>query len=46
MHEGSDHQARKYYDDFSQSYERERGHGYHQMIDDLELQVTAPYARG
>ena len=46
MHEGSEHQARKYYDDFSQSYERERGHGYHQMIDDLELQVTAPYAQG
>ncbi len=46
MHEGSEHQARKYYDDFSQSYERERGRGYHQMIDDLELQVTAPYARG
>lgn len=46
MHEGSEHQARKYYDDFSQSYERERGHGYHQMIDELEIQVTAPYARG
>ncbi|MGB5501797.1 MAG: class I SAM-dependent methyltransferase [Polyangiales bacterium] len=46
MHEGSEHQARKYYDEFSQSYERERGHGYHQMIDDLELQVTAPYAQG
>ena len=46
MREGSEQQARQYYDDFSQSYERERGHGYHQMIDDLELQVTAPYARG
>ena len=46
MGEGSEQEARRYYDDFSQSYERERGHGYHQMIDDLELQVTAPYARG
>ena len=46
MREGSEQQARQYYDDFSQSYERERGHGYHQMIDDLELQVAAPYARG
>ena len=46
MVEGSEQQARQYYDDFSHSYERERGHGYHQMIDDLELQVTVPYARG
>ena len=46
MHEGSEQQARQYYDDFSQSYEHERGHGYHQMIDDLELQLTVPYARG
>lgn len=46
MREGSEQQARQYYDEFSRSYERERGHGYHQMIDDLELQVTAPYARG
>ena len=46
MREGSEQRARQYYDDFSRSYERERGHGYHQMIDDLELQVTAPYARG
>jgi len=46
VREGSEQQARQYYDDFSRSYERERRHGYHQMIDDLELQVTAPYARG
>jgi ubiquinone/menaquinone biosynthesis C-methylase UbiE len=46
MGESSQEQARKYYDDFSRSYERERGHGYHQMIDDLEFQVTAPYAHG
>jgi ubiquinone/menaquinone biosynthesis C-methylase UbiE len=46
MREGSEQKARRYYDDFSESYERDRGYGYHQMIDDLELQVTAPYARG
>ena len=46
MREGSEQKARQYYDDFSDSYERGRGYGYHQMIDDLEVQVTAPYARG
>jgi len=46
MPERSDQNARRYYDDFSDEYERERGYGYHQMIDDLEVQVTAPYARG
>jgi SAM-dependent methyltransferase len=46
MPERSDQNARRYYDDFSNEYERERGYGYHQMIDDLEVQVTAPYARG
>jgi ubiquinone/menaquinone biosynthesis C-methylase UbiE len=46
MGERSEQRARQYYDDFSHSYEHERGHGYHQMIDDLEFQVTAPYARG
>jgi ubiquinone/menaquinone biosynthesis C-methylase UbiE len=45
MREGSEQKARRYYDDFSDSYERGRGYGYHQMIDDLEVQVTAPYAR-
>ena len=46
MREGSEQNARRYYDDFSESYERGRGYGYHQMIDELEVQVTAPYARG
>jgi SAM-dependent methyltransferase len=46
MGEGSEQEARRYYDDFSDSYERGRGYGYHQMIDDLEVQITAPYARG
>ena len=46
MAEGSDQEARRYYDDFSSWYERERGYGYHQMIDDLEVRLTEPYARG
>ena len=45
MREEPEQRARQYYDDFSDSYERGRGHGYHQMIDDLEVQVTAPFAR-
>ncbi len=45
MGDASEQKARQYYDDFSGSYERGRGYGYHQMIDDLEVQVTAPYAR-
>lgn len=39
-------QAKTYYDDFSGWYERERGRGYHGMLDDLEMDVLAPYARG
>lgn len=35
--------SRLYYDDFSAGYERERGRGYHQLLDDLELRVTAPH---
>lgn len=37
---------RTYYDDFSDWYERERGHGYHQMLDDLEVSLVERYARG
>ena len=37
---------RAYYDDFSDGYERERGIGYHRMLDDLEMQVITPLARG
>jgi ubiquinone/menaquinone biosynthesis C-methylase UbiE len=37
---------RAYYDDFSAGYERERGIGYHRMLDDLEMRVVAPLARG
>jgi len=45
MPEGSEQKARRYYDDFSESYERGRGYGYHQMVDELEVRITAPYAR-
>jgi ubiquinone/menaquinone biosynthesis C-methylase UbiE len=38
--------TRAYYNDFSRWYERERGRGYHGLIDDLELAVAEPYARG
>lgn len=46
MADTSEQKTRRYYDDFSHSYERGRGYGYHQMIDDLEVQVTTPYAQG
>lgn len=38
--------VRRYYDDFSDSYERGRDNSYHRMIDDLEVQIATPYARG
>lgn len=38
--------SRAYYDDFSDGYERERHHGYHAMLDDLECDVVLPFARG
>ena len=46
MGDAPEQRARQYYDDFSNSYERGRGYGYHRMIDDLEVQVTTPFARG
>jgi ubiquinone/menaquinone biosynthesis C-methylase UbiE len=39
-------QSQAYYDDFSRSYENERGEGYHRLIDDLEVEIALPYARG
>jgi ubiquinone/menaquinone biosynthesis C-methylase UbiE len=38
--------SRAYYDDFSTGYERERHHGYHALLDELELGVTLPFVRG
>lgn len=37
--------TRRYYDDFSATYDRGRDHGYHAMIDDLEISIVEPYAR-
>ncbi len=42
----SDAKNQAYYDDFSDWYERERGHGYHRMLDDLEMRICAPLATG
>jgi len=43
-----DHEARtrRYYDAFSERYERGRHRGYHRMVDDLEIGVVRPYADG
>jgi ubiquinone/menaquinone biosynthesis C-methylase UbiE len=40
----SDNQA--YYDDFAAGYERERGRGYHALLDELEAGVVLPRVRG
>ena len=37
---------RNYYDQFAAGYENERHHGYHALIDQLELAATLPLARG
>lgn len=37
---------RSYYDDFSNWYDRERGAGYHKMLDDLELGLVERYGQG
>lgn len=37
--------TKDYYDDFSGWYEKERHHGYHAMLDSLELDVLRPYAQ-
>lgn len=43
----TEHQrAQVYYDDFSTGYENERGRGYHQLIDDLELKAIRPWLPG
>lgn len=40
------HEAKRYYDDFSSHYDRGRDRGYHALVDDLEMSVVEPYARG
>jgi ubiquinone/menaquinone biosynthesis C-methylase UbiE len=37
---------REYYDDFAAGYEDQRHHGYHALIDRLELDCVRPLARG
>jgi SAM-dependent methyltransferase len=41
-----DDDSRAYYDDFSTRYEKERHHGYHALLDELELDVALPLAGG
>lgn len=41
-----DSNNRAYYDDFSTSYERERGAGYHALLDELEADAVCDLARG
>lgn len=38
--------SREYYDDFSATYEDRRHHGYHKLIDDLEVGIVKRYLRG
>ena len=35
-----------YYDEFAAGYEKRRHHGYHALIDRLEIAATLPYASG
>jgi ubiquinone/menaquinone biosynthesis C-methylase UbiE len=38
--------TQSYYDRFSETYERERHHGYHRLIDELEMQLVRRYGEG
>ena len=38
--------SRRYYDEFSNSYEEHRQRGYHRLIDDLEIDLASRYCRG
>ncbi|HWP06746.1 MAG TPA: class I SAM-dependent methyltransferase [Polyangiaceae bacterium] len=46
MTSDSEGRSRAYYDDFATGYERERHHGYHALLDELELGVALPFAEG
>lgn len=37
---------REYYDDFSASYDESRDSPYHRMLDNLEIEIATPFARG
>ncbi|MEM9189970.1 MAG: methyltransferase domain-containing protein [Myxococcota bacterium] len=43
---GSEGATRRYYDDFSERYERGRRKGYHALIDELEFEVLRPLVEG
>ena len=38
--------TQQYYDRFATTYERERHHGYHRLIDDLEMELVRCYGTG
>src|SRR5882757_7427583 len=38
--------TQSYYDRFASTYERERHHGYHRLIDELELELVQRYGAG
>src|SRR3954471_20618191 len=38
--------TQSYYDRFSETYEKQRHHGYHRLIDELELELVRRYGRG
>jgi ubiquinone/menaquinone biosynthesis C-methylase UbiE len=40
------HSTQQYYDRFATTYERERHHGYHRLIDDLEMELVRRYGTG
>ena len=42
----TDSNNRTYYDDFSSWYERERGAGYHRLIDEIEVDAVRELAVG
>ena len=44
--EGGSSSTQAYYDTFSASYDDPRGAGYHRLLDDLEMEVIEPLARG
>ena len=36
---------RSYYDDFAAWYEKERHHGYHALLDRLQVEIAASFCR-
>ena len=46
QHHSSAPTTQTYYDRFSATYEAERHHGYHRLIDELELQLIRKYGGG